>query len=46
MYHTNFKIVYSKEVTSMAVAQIGFVIVVGLIGGFIGWHASKGDLFD
>lgn len=30
----------------MAVAQVGFVIVVGLIGGFIGWHASKGDLFD
>lgn len=28
------------------VAQIGFVIVVGLIGGFLGWHASKGDLFD
>ena len=27
-------------------AQIGFMIVVGLIGGFIGWHASKGDLFD
>ena len=30
----------------MAVAQIGFIIVVALIGGFIGWHVSKGDLFD
>lgn len=30
----------------MVVEQIGFIIVVGLIGGFIGWHVSKGDLFD
>ena len=35
-----------KGVGNMAAAQIGFVIVVGLIGGVLGWHASKGDLFD
>lgn len=30
----------------LIISQIGFVILVAVIGGFIGWHASKGDLFD